>query len=71
MQSSYGAFVKSPVRCDLLVKIEGKKKNRNLKKVFNPYVSGENAIKICWLSTKDSFDLSKLKTLNVPFPVKS
>ena len=26
VQSSYGAFVKSPVRCDFLIKIEGKKK---------------------------------------------
>ena len=41
VQSSYVAFVKSPVRCDFLVKIEGNKKNRYLKRVFNPYDSGE------------------------------
>ena len=71
VQSSYVAFVKSPVRCDFLVKIEGNKKNRYLKRVFNPYDSGENAIEICWLSTKDSFALSKVRTRNVLFPVKS
>ena len=32
VQSSYGAFVKSPVRCDFLVKVEGKKKKLELEK---------------------------------------